>query len=710
MGRPLASRSLLGGFISPPYGERDKTLSSSHGEVFKRMQGSENDNGRRAAAISRGVFMGGLGTAGALLATGCNTPQAGTAAAARNSAAAVVSGDARKIAQARGLAPSDVVAALKTYVPSGKTDDYYMFASGGHSGQVLVIGVPSMRLLKVIPVFTPESYGGWGYSSGSRDVLRAGAVDGTVITHGDTHHPSFSETAGDYDGKYFFINDKVNARVAVIDLRDLECKQIVKNPLTLSNHGVCVTPNSEYVIESSHYGMPIGWKASDVTKESYRKRFRGSQTYWKFDAAKGRIDPERSFVVELPPYWQDILDAGKLGSYGWAVVNSIDTELAVPEDWQGGPAMEIGASQHDMDFLHLVNWKRAEALVHSGKVSKVQGLAYIPLAQAVKEGILYLVPEPKSPHGVDVTPDGKYVVVSGKLDPHVSIYSFAKIAQAISKGGLRRDSYGVPIVAFEDALVAQVKVGLGPLHTQFDGNGHAYTSLFLDSAVARWTLGDESGKGWNLLETLPVQYNVGHLAAPHGDTVHPRGGYVVALNKWSLDRFLPVGPFYPRNLQLIDNTGERMQMLYDMPIGMAEPHYAQIIDAKLLKPIDVYPKNTDVFTMEADEDAPVFGKEGTFDRGDHVVVEMSMMRSEFRPDVVHVKRGSRVVWRLNNVETAKNAIHGFALSKYNISLSLEPGKVETIEFVADEPGVYPYYCTDFCSALHLEMMGYLVVA
>ncbi|TAM60775.1 Sec-dependent nitrous-oxide reductase [bacterium] len=711
-----AVRSLRDVFLSHSYCCR--TLGAAkrsclYGEVSTRMQGSENGNGKPGAAISRGVFMGGLGTAGALLATGCNTPKPSNVASAGGptpgAAGAVLSGDARKIAEARGLAPADVVAALKTYVPSGKTDEYYMFASGGHSGQVLVVGLPSMRLLKVIPVFSPESYGGWGFSEGSHAVLEGGAVDGRLITHGDTHHPAFSETDGDYDGKFVFINDKVNARVAVIDLRDFECKQIVKNPVIISNHGHCVTPNTEYVIETSQYAVPPGWKPAAVTKSAYANEYRGAMTFWKFDRPKGRIDPQRSFVLELPPYWQDLTDAGKLASEGWAFCNSINTELAVPEDWNNGPSMEISASRNDMDFLHVVNWKAAESLVRSGRVSQKNGIAYIPIDQAVREGLLYLVPEPKSPHGVDITPDGKFIVVCGKLDPHVSIYSIAKIKQAIAKGGMHKDPYGIPIVNFEDALVTQIKVGLGPLHNQFDDKGNGYTSLFLDSAVTRWTVGDESGKGWNLVETLPVQYNVGHVAAPHGDTVKPRGGYLVALNKWSLDRFVPVGPFYPRNLQLIDTSGQQLQLLYDMGIGMAEPHYAQIIDAKLVKPEDIYPPNTDVFTLKPDPKAPVFGKEGTSDHGDHVEVNMTVMRSTFRPDVVRVERGKRVIWRINNVETAKNAIHGFALAGHNISLSLEPGKVETIEIVADRPGTYPYYCTDFCSALHLELMGYFVV-
>lgn len=94
-----------------------------------------------------------------------------------------LNGQAGTVAQARGLTPDDVVAALKTYMPTGKYDDYIMFASGGHAGQVMVIGMPSMRLLKVIGVFTPEPWQGWGYGADSTmAVLAEGTVNGHDLT------------------------------------------------------------------------------------------------------------------------------------------------------------------------------------------------------------------------------------------------------------------------------------------------------------------------------------------------------------------------------------------------------------------------------------------------------------------------------------------------------------------------------------------------
>ncbi len=466
---------------------------------------------------------------------------------------------AMEIAAARGLTPADIRAALMTYIPSGKMDEYYLFSSGGQSGNVVVVGVPSMRILKNIAVFTPESWQGYGYGSKeSEEILDAGNVNGVKIRMGDTHHPALSETGGDYDGQCLFINDKASARVAVIDLRDFETKQIVKDPNLISQHGsTFVTPNTEYVVQASQYATPLGWEYAPI--EEYAEKYRGTITMWKFDREKGRIIPEESFAIEVPPYWQDLCDAGKLVSDGWGFCNSFNTELATGGIEQGNPPFEAGVSQRDVDYLHIFNWKKAAEVVAAGKAETINGMQIIRIPTAVEEGVLFLAPEPKSPHGVDVTPDGKYMVVAGKLDPHVTIYAMDKIQKAIDAGQWTTDDYGIPVLDFDDVMMAQVELGLGPLHTQFDDKGNAYTSLFLDSAVARWKLGGDDPAAYQLLDKLPVQYNIGHISAAEGDTVNPDGKYLVALNKWSVDRFPSVGPLLPQNEQLLDIGGDPMR-------------------------------------------------------------------------------------------------------------------------------------------------------
>jgi nitrous-oxide reductase len=375
--------------------------------------------------------------------------------------------------------------------------------------------------------------------------------------------------------------------------------------------------------------------------------------------------------------------------------------------------MEIAASQRDMDYLHVVNWRKAEEVIKAGKFEVVEGFKLIPMQVAAYEGILYLIPEPKSPHGVDVTPRGDYIVVAGKLDPHVTVYSFEKIQQAIARGRFDRDEYGIPILPFDQCVETQVELGLGPLHTQFDDQGFAYTSLFLDSAVARWSLGRPYREdGWKLVEKLPVQYNIGHLAAVEGDTAKPAGTFLVVLNKWSVDRFPSLGPLLPQNAQLIAiEAGKPMVVLYDAPVGLGEPHYAQIIKRERIKAWEVYPEvGWDPATQQVDPNAPKRLADARIERrGRTVEIWGTLMRSNIRPDVVEVQQGDEVIWHLTNIERARDATHGFALGGYNINLSLEPGETETFRFVADMPGTFPFYCTEFCSALHLEMMGYFLV-
>jgi nitrous-oxide reductase len=645
------------------------------------------------------------------------------AAAEGESTGTAASGDVNEARAAVGLqllTDEQVNAALKTYLPSGEIDPYIMFASGGHAGQIFVIGMPSMRLLKTIGVFTPEPWQGWGYGNLATDeVLAEGNVGEQEISWADTHHPALSETDGDYDGEFVFINDKANARVAVVDLRDFETKQIVKNPISINDHGgTFATPDTEWVIEGGQYATPNGWEYAPI--DTYDEDYKGMVTFWKFDRASGRILEDQSFALELPPYWQDLCDAGKLVSEGWIFCNSFNTERATGAGEDGaGENFEAGASAAENDYMHVIDLEKAVATAQAGNTFDINGFPVLGLQTLIDEEILFFVPEPKSPHGVDVTPGGEYMVVSGKLDPHVTIYSFEKIQQAIADGNSTPDEYGVPILDFDSVMEAQVELGLGPLHTQFDNNGYAYTSLFLDSTVARWSLGPPyRDDGWKLEGAIPVNYNIGHLAAAEGDTVSPDGNYVVALNKWSIDRFFHPGPLLPQNFQLIDISQEPstnpdtagMQLLYDMPIGMGEPHYAQIIKADKLAPFDVYPEiGFDPATMAVDPNAPQAGTERVERNGDTVEIWMTAVRSHYTPDRIELKQGDHVIWHMTNIDTSIDATHGYALPGYNVTLSLEPGETGTIEFDATDSGVFPFYCTEFCSALHLEMAGYFLV-
>jgi nitrous-oxide reductase len=611
-----------------------------------------------------------------------------------------------EVMKERGLTQQDLLAAAKTYTPTGGRDEYLAFSSGGQSGQVIVYGIPSMRILKYIAVFTPEPWQGYGFDDESKAVLAQGRINGKDILYGDTHHPAFSEKAGDYDGRYLFINDKANPRLAVIDLHDFETKQIVANPFFKSEHGgAFVTPNTEYVMEATQYAAPFS--EDYVPLGEFNEKYRGGLTYWKFDNEKGRLDPANSITFELPPYSQDLSDAGKLASEGWGFTNSFCSERYVGGIESGRPPFEAGCSQKDTDFLHVTNWKKAEELVKAGKVKQEKGMYLIPMEQAVKEGLLYLIPEPKSPHGVDVSPDGKYIIVSGKLDSHAWVYSWDKIQQAIKDQKFAdKDPYGIPIIALKDALHTQVQVGLGPLHTQYDAKKCVvYTSIYVDSKVTKWDYCE--GK---VLDQINIHYNIGHLVAMEGDSVSPDGKYLVALNKLAIDRFNPVGPLHPQNHQLIDISGDKMQLLYDMPLPLGEPHYVVAIKADKLKPAVRYKSG---WNSRSDEASPYKTRAGRekIERGEDGVVHVygTLIRSHITPEIIEVEEGDKVSIHLTNLERAEDETHGFAMYGQNVQLSVEPGKTVSTTFTADKPGVYPYYCTEFCSALHLEMQGYLLV-
>jgi len=610
-----------------------------------------------------------------------------------------------KVMKERGLTQKDVLAAAKTYTPTGGRDEFIAFSSGGQSGQIIVYGIPSMRILKYIGVYTPEPWQGYGFDDESKEILAQGRINGKDITFGDTHHPALSETDGVYNGKYLFINDKANPRLAVIDLHDFETKQIVVNPILKSEHGgPFVTPNTEYVLQAAQYPTPL---TNDyVPLSEFNDKYRGAVTYWKFDNEKGRIDASKSFSVELPPYSQDLSDFGKKFSDGWSFTNSFCTERYIGGIENGRPPFEAGCSQKDTDFVHMINWKKAAELVAAGKAEKINGHDVLSIETAVEAGILFLIPEPKSPHGMDVSPDGKYFIVAGKLDTHASVYSMEKIFNLIkNKDFAATDPYGIPILDLQKSLHTQVSVGLGPLHTQYDSKPcTVYTSIYVDSQVTKWDYCE--GK---VLDKISIHYNIGHLMTMEGDSVTPQGKYLVSLNKLAIDRFQPVGPLHPQNHQLIDISGDKMELLYDMPIPLGEPHYSVAIKADRLKTVNRYKVGWNSRQDKRSEYRARPGREKIVEKDGVVHVYGTLIRSHITPEIVEVEEGQTVSFHLTNLERAQDQTHGFAVNEYNVNLSAEPGKTVSATFKADRAGVFPYYCTEFCSALHLEMQGYLLV-
>ena len=582
---------------------------------------------------------------------------------------------------ARANASDVAAAAQKVYVAPGDVDPYYLFASGGHSGQVYVYGVPSMRHISTIPVFTPYPATGYGFDDDTKKMLGG-------LTWGDVHHPSLSETGGEYDGRWLFVNE-MNGRVARIDLRDFKTKQILGPVPNISgNHGSAfVTPNSEYTMMASRFSIPIP-KGTYAAVDKYATDYKGVVAGIKIDPTSGEMSV--GWQILTPPFDWDLGDSGKKASDGWMFWSSYNTERATGK-------LEVTASQRDRDYIAAVNWRAAEKAAAEGKGTMIGGVRVID-PKAVP-GLLYLIPCGKSPHGVDVSPDGQFIVGSGKLQGVTVVFNFAKIQTAITNKDFSGEEDGIPVLKYESVKEAEVPVGLGPLHTQFGPDGMAYTSLFVDSAVASWKLGQ-----WQVIDKIPVSYAIGHLSSAEGDTVSPDGNYLVALNKLSHGRHLSVGPSQPEASQLLDISQEKLKILTDA-FTEPEPHYAQIIKADKLKPIEVYPKEENTHPLAIwDVKAAGMTRQGT-----RVTVKMVAVRSSFYPATFEVNEGDTVTVAVTNIEQTTDELHGFGLLDYNTNIVIDPGETKTITFVANKKGVFPYYCTNFCSALHQEMQGYFTV-
>jgi nitrous-oxide reductase len=578
-------------------------------------------------------------------------------------------------------AQSDLaVAAQKTYVAPGDLDEYYMFASGGHSGQIYVYGIPSMRHISTIPVYSPYPATGYGFDDDSKKMLGD-------LTWGDVHHPSLSETKGDYDGRWLFVNE-MNGRIARVDLRDFKTKQILGPVANVhGNHASAfVTPNTEYAMMASRFSRPVPNRAVGIDK--YASEYKGIVAGIKIDPKSGEMS--LGWEILMPPFDYDLGDAGKLASDGWMFLSSYNTERATGK-------LEVTSAQKDRDYIAAVDWRAAEKAIADGKGDVIAGVKVIDPKKV--PGIVYFMPCGKSPHGVDVSPDGKWIIGSGKLQGVTTAFNFEKIQTAIKNKDFTGDEDGIPVLKYESIKDAEVAVGLGPLHTQFGPDGWAYTSLFVDSAVAKWKLGT-----WEVVDKAPMSYSIGHLAAAEGDTVSPDGNYLVGLNKLSHGRHLNVGPSQPESSQLLDISEEKMKLLSDA-FTEPEPHYAQIVKADKLHPIEVYSKEENKHPLAVWD----VKEAGVTRNGKNLTVKMVAVRSTFTPTSFEVNAGDVVTVAVTNIEQTTDELHGFGLLDYNINIVIDPGETKTVTFTAKNGGVFAYYCTNFCSALHQEMQGYMIV-
>lgn len=606
---------------------------------------------------------------------------------------------------------SSASAAEKVYVAPGEHDEFYAFMSGGFSGQVSVYGLPSGRLFKVIPVFSVDGEKGYGFNEETKPLLE---TSHGFVPWDDAHHPELSQTDGTPDGRWLFINGNNTPRIARIDLRSFETAEIIEIPNSGGNHSSpFVTQNSEYVVAGTRFSVPI--PQADVAISSYQENFNGSLSFISVDPEEGHMDVD--FQILMPGYDYDLAHAGKGNSHGWMFFTTYNSE-------ESHTLKEVNASQNDKDFIAAVNWKKAQEYIANGNYRELPAnyhvnrydehshMATTEVRKTVRvlipeecPGLVYYLPTPKSPHGVDVDPTGEYIIGNGKLNADLTVHSFTNMMAAIEAERFDGEIDGIPVLNFDEVIAGTVSSGgLGPLHTEFDGEGNAYTTFFISSEVVKWKVGT-----WEVLDRIPTYYSVGHLMIPGGDSRNPWGKYMVALNKITKDRYLPTGPELAHSAQLYDISGEKMELLLDFPT-IGEPHYAQAIAADLVAPnsLKIYPleDNTHPYAAKTESEARVERD------GDEVHVYMTTIRSHFAPDNLEgVRVGDKVYFHVTNLEQDWDVPHGFAvLGANNAELLIMPGQTETLLWEPKEVGVYPFYCTDFCSALHQEMQGYVRVS
>ncbi len=627
-------------------------------------------------------------------------------------ALAVISISSCKPKGAKSAVSSD--AASKVYVAPGEHDEFYNFVSGGFNGQVSIYGLPSGRMLKSIPVFSVNPENGYGYSEETIPML--------MTSHGfvpwdDQHHLELSQTNGEVNGKWLFANANNTPRVARIDLRTFKTVEILELPNSAGNHSSPYgTENNEYIVAGTRFSVPMDDSDGDVPINSYKENFRGSVSFIKIDSANGNMN--LAFQIRTPGFNYDLARNGRGPSHGWMFFSCYNSEQAYT-------LLEVNASQRDKDFIIAVNWKKAEEYLKAGKGKVQRNVKYAHnrlneethtathqietevtvLDSRELQDMVYLIPCPKSPHGCDVDPSGEYIVGSGKLAALIPVFSFAKFQDAIAKKDFDGEVDGIPVVKYESALHGEVqKPGLGPLHTEFDANGNAYTSMFVSSEIVKWNV-----KSLEILDRVPTYYSIGHLMVPGGNTRKPYGKYVVAYNKITKDRYLPTGPELTQSAQLYSIDGDKMQLLLDYPT-FGEPHYAQAAPADLIKANQIkfykIEENKHPYVAMGEKEAKVVRQ------GNVVRVYLTSIRSHFTPDNIEgVRVGDEVYFHLTNLEQDWDIPHGFAIKgARNAELLVMPGETQTLKWVPDRVGIFPFYCTDFCSALHQEMQGYVRVS
>lgn len=644
------------------------------------MSNKTENSTKETAGLGRRRFLNSAALAGLTV---------GVAACNDKPAAAPAAGAA---APAPAPAPAASAAGANIHLKPGELDTYYGIWSGGHTGDMRILGLPSGREIHRVPCFVPDALVGWGITNESKAVMGTKPDGSLKYTVADTHHTHASYKDGNYDGRYAWINDKINSRIARVRLDYFVCDKITELPNVQGFHGIFpdkadpVDPAINYttrVFCGGEFAIPLPNNGQDINNpEKYRSMFTC-------------VDAESMEVR-----WQVLID----GNCD-LTATSYDGKLAATNQYN----VENGIHYEDMmsaerDACLFFNIARIEEAVKAGKFKTI-GTSKVPVVDGTRESnkdpktaLTAYVSVPKNPHGVNASPDAKYFICAGKLSPTATVIELAKVL----------DWFDGKMEKLDDAIVAEVEIGLGPLHTAFDGRGNAYTTLFLDSQVVKWNVdaaikfhaGDKSAK--YVVDRLDVHYQPGHINGSQSETRAADGKILAVGCKFSKDRFLPVGPLHPENEQLIDISGEKMVLLADHPVR-GEPHDFIIFKRDLLKPKQVY--SHDDFPLAITDPK----ESGVTRNGKKVTVKITSQAPAFSLREFTVKKGDEVTLILTNLDKIEDLTHGFAIPNYNVNFIVNPLETKSVTFIADKPGVFWAYCTHFCHALHLEMRTRMIV-